>query len=90
MYCNSEVEILCKYYFGTDDKKKAAFVNEWNSFKFELISMRKKWFQLKENMSRNRLKPHWLLKQICGTNKINVCTIITCIAKVAYIILVCQ
>ena len=38
MYCSSEVEILCKYYFGTDDKKKTAFVNEWNSFKFELIS----------------------------------------------------
>ena len=79
MYCSSEVEILCKYYFGTDDKKKTAFVNEWNSFKFELISMRKKWFQT-----------DWLLKQICGINKINVCTIITCIANVAYIILVCQ
>ena len=44
MYCNSEVEILCGYYFGNDDKKRNKFMNDWDSFKFELISMRKKWF----------------------------------------------
>ena len=44
-------------------------MNEWDSFRFELISMRKKWLQLKENLSQNKLKPdinatECLLKQI--------------------------
>ena len=37
---------------------KNNFTNEWNSFKFELISLRKKWFHLKKNLSRNKLKPN--------------------------------
>ena len=69
MYCNSEVEILCGYYFGNDDKKRNEFMNEWDSFRFELNSTRKKWLQLKENLSQNKLKPdinatECLLKQI--------------------------
>ena len=69
MYCNSEVEILCGYYFGNDDEKRNEFMNEWDSFRFELISTRKKWLQLKENLSQNKLKPdinatECLLKQI--------------------------
>ena len=69
MYCNSEVEILCGYYSGNDDEKRNEFMNEWDSFRFELISMRKKWLQLKENLPQNKLKPdinatECLLKQI--------------------------
>ena len=30
-------------------------MNEWNNFKFELISVRKKWFQLKENLYELKL-----------------------------------
>ena len=67
-------------------------MNGWNSFKFELISVRKKWFQLKENLSRNKLKPdingtEWLLKQICGVNNIDEYPIITSIVKTAFITL---
>ena len=40
--CNSEVEILCGYHFGNDDEKRNQFMNKWHSFKFELISVRKK------------------------------------------------
>ena len=42
MYRYNEVEILCGYYFGTDDEKRNEFINKWNSIEFELISMRKK------------------------------------------------
>ena len=68
-------------------------MNGWNSFKFELISVRKKWFQLKENLSRNKLKPdingtEWLLKQICGVSNIDEYPIITSIVKTAFITLV--
>ena len=34
VYCNSEVEILCGYYLGTDDEKRHEFMNESDSFKF--------------------------------------------------------
>ena len=92
MYSNSEVEILSGYYFGTGDEKRNAFMSEWDSFKFELISMRKKWFQLKENLSRIKLKPdinatEWLLKQICGTNNVDEHPFIISIAKISFIIL---
>ena len=91
VYCNDEVEFLCEYYFGTDNEKKNEFMNEWDSFEFELISVRKKWFQLKENLSRNKLKPdinatEWFLKQICMANKIDEYPIITSIAEIAFII----
>ena len=46
MDCNIEVEIFCKYYFGTDHENINNFTNEWESLKFELISMNQKWFQL--------------------------------------------
>ena len=66
-------------------------MNSWISFKFELISVRKKSYQLKENLSRNKLKPdinatEWLLKQICGANNINEYPVVTSIAKIALII----
>ena len=66
-------------------------MNKRDSFKFELISVRKKSYQLKENLSWNKLKPdinatEWLLKQICGANKINEYPIVTSIAKIALII----
>ena len=57
VYCNSEVEILCGYYFGTGDEKRKDLINEWDSFKFELISTRKIWFQLKGNLLQKKLKP---------------------------------
>lgn len=53
----SKVEILCEYYYGTDNEKndkRNKLTNDWDSFKVELISIRKKWFQLKENLLQNK------------------------------------
>ena len=52
--------------------------------------MRKKWFQLQENLQQNKLKPdinttEWLLNQICRANNIDEYPIITSIAKIAFI-----
>ena len=90
VYCNSEVEILCGYYFGNDDEKRNEFMNEWDSFRFEVISMRKKWLQLKENLSQNKLKPdinatECLLKQIWSANSIDEYPIVISIGKIAFI-----
>ena len=35
---NSEVEIFCEYYFGTDDENRNEFPKEWDNLKFEIIS----------------------------------------------------
>ena len=53
--------------------------------------MRKKWFALKENLARNKLKPkytatEWALKQICTTTSTDEYPIISSISKIAYII----
>ena len=37
--------------------KRNNFTIEWDRFKFGLMSLRKKWFQSKKNLSRNKLKP---------------------------------
>ena len=52
--------------------------------------MRKKWFQLNKNLSRNKLNPdinatEWLYKQICGASNINEFPIITSIVKFEFI-----
>ena len=65
-------------------------MNEWDSFRFELISMRKKWLQLKENLSQNKLKPdinatECLLKQIWSANSIDEYSIVISIGKIAFI-----
>ena len=67
MYGCSGVEILSKHFFDDDDEKKKEFIGEWDNFKFEFVAMRKKWFALKENLARNKLKPkytatEWALK----------------------------
>ena len=61
-------------------------MNDWDSFKFELISIGKKSFQLKEELSRNKLNSdvnatEWLLEQIYGASNIDEYPIITSIAK---------
>ena len=65
-------------------------MNEWDSFRFELISMRKKWLQLKENLSQNKLKPdinatECLLKQIWSANSIDEYPTVISIGKIAFI-----
>ena len=54
VYCNTEVEILCEYYFGTHNEREIILLL---SGTVGLISLWKKWFQLKKNLSRNKLKP---------------------------------
>ena len=89
MHGNHEVDVLSKHFFADDDEKKKEFLEEWEGFKFDLLSMRRKWISLKENLSRNNLKQQktateWALRQI--SVNCNDYPIICSMAKIACII----
>ena len=63
----------------------------WEIFKFDLLSTRKKWVSLKENLTKNNLKQQytsteWALKQICPTINCEEYPTISSFAKITYII----
>ena len=90
VYGHSEINVLFNHFFANEEENKDTFIEEWESFKFDLLLMRKKWASLKENLSRNNLKQQhrsteWALKQICGTMNCEEYPIIGSFAKIAYI-----
>ena len=67
VYDHSETNVLSNHFFANEEENKDTFIEEWESFKFDLLSMRKKWVSLKENLSINNLKQQhpsteWALK----------------------------
>ena len=52
-----KAESFYESYVGNDDEKRNELNNKWDSFKFELILVGRKCFQLNENLSWNKLKP---------------------------------
>ena len=43
MYCSREINVLADHYYIDNDIKKDALEKEFDSFKFELIELKKKW-----------------------------------------------
>ena len=43
MYCSREINVLADHYYMDNDIKKDALGKEFDSFKFELIELKKKW-----------------------------------------------
>ena len=56
MYCSREINVLADHYYVDDDVKRDALEKEFDSFKFELIELRKKWNSFKDNFKSNKLK----------------------------------
>ena len=42
VFGHSETEVLSDHYFVDQNERKAVFFEEWESFKFDLFSLRKK------------------------------------------------
>ena len=40
---NHEVNVLSSHFFEDNEEKKKEFIEEWQSFKFNMLSLRKKW-----------------------------------------------
>ena len=47
MYGHSKINVLSNHFFANQKENKGTFI-EWESFKFDLVSMRKKWINLKK------------------------------------------
>ena len=43
MYCSREINVLADHYYMDNDIKKDALEKKFDSFKFELIELKKKW-----------------------------------------------
>ena len=43
MYCSREINVLADHYYMDNDIKEDALEKEFDSFKFELIELKKKW-----------------------------------------------
>ena len=56
MYCSREINVLADNYYVNNDVKKDALEKEFDSFKFELIELKKKWNSFKDNIKSNKLK----------------------------------
>ena len=56
MYCSREINVLADNYYVNNDVKKDALEKEFDSFKFELIKLKKKWNSFKDNIKSNKLK----------------------------------
>ena len=55
VYGHSKINGLSNHFFANKEENKDTFIEEWESFKSDLLSM-KKWVSLKENLSINNLK----------------------------------
>ena len=69
-YGHSEIKGSVNHFFA--NQKENIFYWKMRKFKFDSLSMRKRWDNLKENLSRNNLKQQyasteWALKQTCAT-----------------------
>ena len=84
---------MSKYFYENDAIKEKEFLPEWDGFKIDLLSLRRKWVTLEENLSQNKLKQRytateWALKKICANDVVShdEYPIICSIPKIAYVI----
>ena len=59
VYGHSKINVPSNHFFANRKENKDTFTEEWESFKFDLLSVRKKCVRLKETLSRNNLKQQY-------------------------------
>ena len=69
LYGNREIETLQNHYFSGNEEKAKVLAIQWQDFKFELMQMRKWWFEFREAVESNKMKvkvlaTEWTLQQI--------------------------
>ena len=70
------IEVLSKYFYENAAIKGRELLAEGDGFKIDLLSLRRKWVTLEENLSRNKLKQRytatkWALKKICANDVVS-------------------
>ena len=67
MYCSREINVLADHFYVDDDAEKDALEKNFDSFKFKLIELKKKWNSFKDNQTRsnwNALLQNGTLEQL--------------------------
>ena len=69
VFGNKEVQILKNYYYKNNIKKAKSLKHQWNDFKYEMATLKKKWFSFKSQLKSNKTElkstsAEWSLKQI--------------------------
>ena len=59
MYRHNKINVLSIHFFANQNENKDTFIGDWESFKFDLMSVRKKIGQSERNLVKKRA-----LKQI--------------------------
>ena len=59
MYRHNKINVLSIYFFANQNENKDTFIEDWESFKFDLMSVRKKIGQSERNLVKKKA-----LKQI--------------------------
>ena len=92
VYGNREIETLQNHYFSGNEKKAKALAIQWQDFKFELVLMRKRWFEFREAVESNKMKvkvlaTEWTLQQIMQrfSGPVSEYPLVTDIVKIAIV-----
>ena len=67
MYCSREINVLADHFYVDNDAEKDALEKNFDSFKFKLIELKKKWNSFKDNQTRsnwNALLQNGTLEQL--------------------------
>ena len=69
IYGTDEIEVSKKHYYDNKLKTGELLINQWEDFRYELVSLKKKWVSFKENLKANKLPcktnaTEWSLNQI--------------------------
>ena len=54
VFGNTEVQILKNYYYKNNIKKAKSLKHQWNDFKYEMATLKKKWFSFKSQLKSNK------------------------------------
>ena len=52
VYDHNEINVLSDHFFANQKENKDTFIEEWESFKFDLLLVRKKQVSLKEDLNK--------------------------------------
>ena len=67
MYCSREINVSADHFYVDNDAEKNALEKNFDSFKFKLIELKKKWNSFKDNQTRsnwNALLQNGTLEQL--------------------------
>ena len=69
VYGRSEIRLIGQHYFKGDRVKADKLFEEWEDFRYDLVQVKKKWHEFKDNIISNNMRlkvspTEWTLKRL--------------------------